>query len=443
MAKTTVSVENFIDEVPIGFTQVLVFAFCILVSVFDGFVTQAIAFVAPAISQQWGLTQTKLGFIFSGTLLGSVIGSTIFGSFADRYGRKNLIILATGWFAVFGGACAFAGNFHMLLAFRILGGIGMGGAIPNLLALTSEYAPKRKRTTIVTLALWGFPGGAVLGGAASSVLMTNFGWPAVFILGGVGPLLLVPAMMAWMPESLRFLALDPEKGQKAAELLRRIAPKKAADLILEPETHPWSQKNRGFRGLFAPDLIATTMLFSATMFCSLFVAYLLVNWIPTLLASAGMSVSHAIFGTVAINLGGIVGSYWISRMIDGHRRPLWVLAAGYAAAGIAILVVSYITGSLIFVLGMLTLCGFLLLGSQLSAIAFVADQFPVALRGTGIGVANAVGRMGSLIGPLLGGLLLSFGFSTKNLMALASLATLGAALSLVLLAGRNASTRVA
>lgn len=424
---------ELIDEAPLSRLQIVVVALCITVSLLDGFDTQAIAFVAPSIARQWSVSQFQFGFIFSATLLGSVIGSAIGGVLADRIGRRKLVIATTALFGLLTGACALAASYEQLLVFRLLGGIGMGGVIPNMIALASEYAPERRRATIVTFTLWGFPFGAVLGGIAAGPLIARFGWPAVFWAGAAAPLLLVPLLIVWLPESLRFLGLQEARREEMRRLLHRIDPARAGRAEIEPPRDFHTRERGHIRALFRSDLGRPALLISMVMFLSLFLTYLLLNWVPTLLAQAGMSDTQAILGAVALNLGGIAGSYGLARLLDRRPRPAIFLAGGYACAAIAIGLASRGTSSAPVALALLLLCGFFHIGTQLSTTAYSSGIFPVALRGTALGLIQAIGRTGSLIGPVVGGALLSLGLTTADLFRLAMLPAALCAVALYML----------
>ena len=174
----------------------------------DGFDTQAIGYVAPALAKEWGLTKGALGPVFSAGLFGLMIGALLFGPLADRIGRKRIIILSTLAFGVCALATAFVHDVNTLLAIRFLTGLGLGGAMPNAIAMTSEFNPRRRRATMVMIMFCGFSVGAALGGLLAAALIPHFGWRSVFVVGGVAPLLLVPILALRLPESVRFLALS-------------------------------------------------------------------------------------------------------------------------------------------------------------------------------------------------------------------------------------------
>src|SRR6201746_1852438 len=225
---TPVDVAGFIDQQPVGGFQIRLLLTCAAVLFLDGFDTQAIGYVAPALAKEWGLTKAALGPVFSAGLFGLMIGALIFGPLADRIGRKKIIIFSTLAFGIGTLATVFVHDVGALLAIRFLTGLGLGGAMPNAVAMTSEFSPHRRRATMVMIMFCGFSVGAALGGLLAAALIPQFGWRSVFVVGGVAPLLLVPILALRLPESVRFLALTGRANERVAQLLGRINPK--ADL---------------------------------------------------------------------------------------------------------------------------------------------------------------------------------------------------------------------
>src|SRR3979411_1281175 len=222
-----VDVAEFIDQQPVGGFQIRLLLTCAAVLFLDGFDTQAIGYVAPALAREWGLSKGALGPVFSAGLFGLMIGALVFGPLADRIGRKKIIILSTVAFGLGALVTAFVQDVNSLLAIRFLTGLGLGGAMPNAIAMTSEFNPRRRRATMVMIMFCGFSVGAALGGLLAAALIPQFGWRSVFVVGGVAPLLLAPLLALWLPESVRFLALTGRANEGGAQLLRMITPNAA------------------------------------------------------------------------------------------------------------------------------------------------------------------------------------------------------------------------
>ena len=222
-----VDVAEFIDQQPVGRFQLKLLSLCAAVLFLDGFDTQAIGYVAPALAKEWGLTRAALGPVFSAGLFGLMIGALLFGPLADRVGRKKIIIFSTLAFGLGALVTAFVHDVNALLAIRFLTGLGLGGAMPNAVAMTSEFNPRRRRATMVMIMFCGFSVGAALGGLLAAALIPQFGWRSVFVVGGVAPLLLAPILALSLPESVRFLALTGRANDRVSGLLGRIRPKVA------------------------------------------------------------------------------------------------------------------------------------------------------------------------------------------------------------------------
>ncbi len=427
-----------IDGARISPMQWSVFALTFAASLLDGFDTMVMSFLAPSISGQWHASHSAFGLVFSATLLGAAIGATLLGALADRFGRRVLIMASVGWFGVLTLGCAMAPDLKTLIALRFLAGLGLGGAIPNMLALAAEYAPARRRSTIVSIITWGTPLGAVLGGFVSSLVVGAQGWRVVLLGAGIAPLLLLPLLWMMLPESVRFLAVRHEAQDRLRAIMKRVAPAGTVPHDARFTISERSVEKVGIAALFRDGLAPGTVLLSAAMFSSLLLSFLLVNWTPTMLRQAGIPLSDAILGTMVLNFSGIVGSLFVARLVDGHRRGSLVLALSYLGAVVATLGAGIVTGMtgapLLVLFACLATCGFFLIGTQISLSAYITAFFPTALRATGIGFNNAVARAGSLLGPAVGGLLLSAGFKPAHILMAGALPGLMSAAALFLLA---------
>lgn len=428
-------VSAIIDQAPISKFQKWTIALCGLVAVMDGLDTQAIAFVAPVIAKDWSMDLSSFGTIFGAGLLGLTLGALILGSLADLVGRRIVIIMSTFWFGVFSLLTVYATNSDQLLALRLLTGLGLGGAMPNIIALTSEYSPRRVRATLITLMFCGFPLGAVLGGLASSKLIVLFGWKSVFVLGGVLPLLLVPLLWFALPESIRYMVVKGGEGRKIATILARVD---SAGSYRESDEWLKEQAMPGLpaRHLFTQGRAAGTLTLWVIFFANLLMVYFLINWLPSVLRQAGLPIERAIIATVLLNVGGIIGGLVLSRVVD--RRGPAILSVSYALAALAVAAIGSVGNSIPVIMAVVFVAGFFVLGSQLCMNAIAAAFYPTPMRSTGVGWAMGLGRVGSIVGPVIGGVLLTLGWETATLFFVMAAPAVVAALSVAaLMAGHK------
>src|SRR6201746_542926 len=305
---TPVDVAEFIDQQPVGGFQIGLLLTCAAVLFLDGFDTTAIGFVAPSLAKEWGLTKAALGPVFSAGLFGLMIGALTLGPLADRVGRKKIIIFSTLAFGLGTLATAFVQDVGALLAIRFLTGLGLGGAMPNAVAMTSEFSPRRRRSTMVMIMFCGFSVGAALGGLLAAALIPQFGWRSVFVVGGVAPLLLVPILWLRLPESVRFLALTGRAHQRVAELLATINPKAAFAPGTQFVIHEPALPGIPVQHLFRNGRTTVTLLLWVVFFMSLLDLYFLSNWLPTVPNDLGRSGSSAgAIGSV-LHVGGVGGT---------------------------------------------------------------------------------------------------------------------------------------
>ncbi len=328
----SVNVTRVIDEARIGRFQISVVVLCTIIAMLDGFDTQSVAFVAPVIAGLWKAKMAAFGAVFAAGLLGLTIGAFVFGPVGDRFGRKLVLLACTALFGAFTLSTAFADGLQTLLVLRVLAGVGLGGAMPNIIAMTSEYAPKRLRATTVAVMFCGFPLGSTLGGFLAAWMIPRFGWQSVFWVGGVLPALLLPFLAVVMPESIRFLVAKRQAPARVARILARIDPRRRWTPSVDRYYVPEPQVG-GFSGrhLFTQGRAPTTLLLWTAYFANLLVMYFLVNWLPALFKRAGLTMSAAIVTAAMLNLGGVFGGVAFGRMID-RMKPFVVLGTAYGVA---------------------------------------------------------------------------------------------------------------
>ncbi|QDW40765.1 MFS transporter [Bradyrhizobium sp. KBS0727] len=422
-----VDVVGFIDRQPVGGFQIKLLLTCAAVLFLDGFDTQAIGYVAPALAKEWGLSKAALGPVFSAGLFGLMIGALIFGPLADRIGRKRIIIFSTLAFGIGTFATAFIADVNALLAIRFLTGLGLGGAMPNAIAMTSEFSPHRRRATMVMVMFCGFSIGAALGGLLAAALIPQFGWRSVFAVGGAAPLLLAPILALRLPESVRFLALTGQAPARVAELLGRINPKAGFTPATQFVVQEPQLAGMPVLHLFREGRTLPTLLLWVVFFMSLLDLYFLSNWLPTVLNDLGASVSSAALIGSMLQVGGVVGTFALGSIID--RFSFRALALVYFVAVFAVGAIGQLGHSVALVTAAIFAAGFCIVGGQIAANALAAGFYPTSVRATGVGWALGIGRVGSIIGPLVGGALLTAKWSTGSVFMAAATAAMCAALA--------------
>jgi AAHS family 4-hydroxybenzoate transporter-like MFS transporter len=429
----TVNVADAVDASRIGGFQVRCFVLCALVALLDGFDAQAIGFVASALAAKFSMPVAAFGPIFAAGTLGLALGALILPPFADRFGRKSQIVLATFLFGVFSLATTWVDSFGALALLRFLTGLGVGAAVPNLVPLTAEYAPKRMRALLITVVTASWPMGAVLGGLISSKMIPAYGWESVFYLGGIVPLVLVVLLIALLPESIRFLVNHRASPEKIAGILRRIAPREpysSQDTFTLPE-----ENLTGFsvKHLLSADRAGVTILLWVSFFMNFLVLFFTFNWLPPLMQQAGLPIERAIIAVVLFNLGGIVGGIVLGRLMDkwGNYR---VVGTAYAFGALFVGAIGFLGFSLPLLMAAIALGGFCCVGTQVCGNALAASLYPTAIRSTGVGWAYGIGRIGSIIGPVLGGVLLTWQWGMRDLFLTAAVPLACAAIAILFLA---------
>jgi AAHS family 4-hydroxybenzoate transporter-like MFS transporter len=382
-------------EDPIIRQQWLVAITCGLIVFVDGFDAQAMGYVAPALTAALHIPRSVLGPVISSGLVGMMIGALVSGSLADRIGRRPVLIACALVFGIGSLLTATAQSVQALVIFRALTGLGMGGAMPNAIALTSESMPHRLRGAAVTIMICGFSLGAAVGGFVAAAIIPSFGWPSVFLVGGSAPIVIAIAAFTWLPDSTRAVST----GFPVAQLFT---------------------EGRG----------VATVLIWVVYFTNLLNLYFLNSWLPTIINDSGVPVGTAIRLTALFQIGGIGGAIVIAWMLY-RWFSFWVLAACYLWAAIAVFFIGA-AGASPLMLGLaISAAGLGIIGGQNGGHAVTAGFYPTQIRSTGVGWALGVGRIGSITGPVLGGWLLAQGTAVERVFWTAAIPALIATLAAV------------
>lgn len=359
-------------------------ALCFAVAVIEGFDIQAIGVAAPRLAPELGLTPAEMGWVFSISNVGIVIGAGLGGRFADLVGRKPVLMCAVSLFGLFTLATVFADDFTSLFTVRLLAGIGFGAALPNMMAIASDISRPERRTITVAAMFCGLPFGGGMSALLTQILPPDTDWRVLFYIGGVLPLAIVAAMSLWMAETLRREVGGP------------------------------IQRTSILHGLFADGRTVPTLLLWLAFLPTLLILYLILNWLPTLVAGKGLDAFVAPQASLTFNFGSIPGALAFGVLVD-RFGPRWPLTTAYIALilSLAMLSASSNLSAILFFSGA---AGFFLMGANYSLYGVAAAYYPSAVRGTGSGASVAVGRVGAVIGPLLAGMLLSRGLAPTEVI---------------------------
>ncbi|MBY4868860.1 MULTISPECIES: MFS transporter [Burkholderia] len=437
----TRDVQRFIDAHPLSALQIRVVVLCLLIVAIDGIDIGLAAYIAPSVRREWGLSIAELSPVFVSGLVGMMVGSLIFGPLADRWGRRPVLIASVAFFGVATLATLLIGNVLGLSVLRFVCGMGIGGATPTAATLTAEYAPERRRLSIITIMLCGNSLGSALGGVIASQVISRFGWQAMLVVGGAVPIALLPALWFGLPESMRFLALRrPDTQPMLRALARRIAGSRGDaapgdDVVFVATEREVTRAS--VRQLLSPACARGTLLLWTTFFMGLMVLFLMANWLPTILTAAGASMRAASLTTALWSVGGTCGGLLLGQAMD-RFPPHRVLALAYTAACVLIFMVGRVYATPALLAPIVFLAGFCISGSQVGINGLAAEFYPTAVRATGVAWATGIGRIGSMLGSALGGYLLAARLPYATLFTATCIPMLIAALCMSAMRQRDA-----
>ena len=439
MAEAQISAtEAALENQSIGGLQIRVAALCTLIQICDAYDVNAIAVTVPPLTHAWNIPGPAFTQVFVWSNIGILVGALSAGPIGDHFGRRPLLLLSVALYGLASLLTGFVGSLPMLAVMRFLTGLGIGGAFPGAASLTGDYAPQRRRATMIMVSFTGAPLGGFLCGQAAGLLLPKFGWPGVFVLGGIVPLAMLPVLWAWLPESPRFLVAKTDLSPRQTALLRRlgIAPGQSGAGQVD------IARGNPIKMLFGEGYALQTVLLWVIFFCSLLNLFLFAYWLPEVLHLTGMTPPQAARASSFRELGAVFAVLYLGLLID-RFGPERALATHYAAGILFISGIALVWMPYLMLVCAIFFAGMTIVGSQTGANAACGKLYPARMRASGLGWALGIGRLGGVAGPALGGYLLALGLRPPMIFLSACAFMLVAAGATALLGLRHRAARVA
>ncbi|HAV56550.1 MAG: MFS transporter [Acinetobacter sp. GWC1_38_13] len=399
-----VNINETIDNAKFSLFHWKVLVWCLLIIIFDGYDLVIYGVALPLLMQQWSLTAVQAGLLASAALFGMMFGAMIFGTLSDRLGRKKTIMICVTLFSGFTFLGAFTTNPVEFAILRFIAGLGIGGVMPNVVALMTEYAPKKIRSTLVAIMFSGYAIGGMTSALLGAWLVKDMGWQIMFLIAGI-PLLMLPIIWKFLPESLAFL-IKSGKEEQAKQIINKLLPTQDihqnTQLVFNENIH----HEAPVKALFQDGRAFSTFMFWIAFFMCLLMVYALGSWLPKLMLQAGYSLGASMLFLFALNIGGMVGAIGGGALADRfHLKP--VITSMFVIGAAALILLGFNSPQIVLY-SLIALAGAATIGSQILLYTFVAQFYPTTVRSTGMGWASGIGRIGAIIGPVLTGALLTF-----------------------------------
>jgi AAHS family 4-hydroxybenzoate transporter-like MFS transporter len=425
---STVDIGSILDEGEWGGYQKLLVCATALTIILDGLDNQVLGAAVPVLARDWSLPASAFRYVLTSGMVGMMIGGLVGGFAGDRMGRRVALIGSVLAFGLLTLVVALSNGVWSLGLLRFLAGLGLGGAMPNAAALSSEYVPRRHRPFAVTLTIVCIPLGGSLAGLTAGSILPRFGWPALFVVVGIVPLALAVLLFMLLPESPRYLARHRERWAELSVLLRRLGHDLPADAaFVDPAEQ--GLRRASVREVLVPEFRHDTLALCASFFFCLLSVYMGTNWVPTMLRSAHFDVGTASYGLTAFNFGGVVGAILGAFFIVRRGSRLTMLSMAVGAVGGAVLLGVMPIGpqSTLLVFALLAWTGGLINAVQTTMYALAAHVYPTSIRATGVGTAVGFGRIGGVLSPSLGAWALDSGHAPRYFGLIATTMTLALA----------------
>ncbi|VVO13333.1 MFS transporter [Pseudomonas fluorescens] len=396
-----IDINKLIDEARFNPFHLRVLFWATLILIFDGYDLVIYGVVLPTLMQEWGLTPVQAGTLGSCALFGMMFGALILGPLADKVGRKPVIVGGIALFSLFTVLTGFCTDPTQFGICRFIAGFGIGGVMPNAVALMSEYAPKKLRSTLVAIMFSGYSVGGMISAGLGVVLLPSFGWQSLFYVAAI-PILLLPMIYRSLPESVGFMVRQG-RAVEASHVMQSIEPGYVPRANDDYSTPTLKTAGAPLMQLFREGRAISTLLLWTSCFCCLLMIYALGSWLPKLMVNAGYGLGSSIMFLLVLNFGAIVGAIgggWL-----GDRFKLRnVVVVFFVIAAISISSLGFNPPTVILY-ALVAIAGASTIGTQILAWAFVAQFYPMTIRSTGLGWASGIGRTGAMVGPILGGVL--------------------------------------
>ncbi len=392
-------IQQFLNVHKFSSFQWMVFALCFCTIFLDGFNSAAASYIAPSLIAEWGAKKENLTLVFNITLLGLAVGTFSSGPLSDRFGRKPLVIISVFLFGASSLFSYFAYDLRSLCVLRFVTGLGLGAAMPLVVAIIHEISPFDRRSLVTSAMFCGFPIGVATGGYVSLMVIPLLGWKSIFLVGGIMPMLILPALMFMMPESIFYLA-ERKNLDEVRAILLRISPD-AAEFTLSPATAKLklNPARTGLALVLSPINLLGSVALWLTYFMGLVIFYGIVNWMPLLFQEIGLSAQSAARLTALFPAGGF-GAVLTGWLMDKYNSN-WILCLCFGISAAIIYLIGALSGSVPDLMVLIFIAGFLTGSAQCSLPALAAAFYPTAGRVTGIAWMLGVGRFGGIAGSIL------------------------------------------
>ncbi|MEX5287366.1 MFS transporter [Acinetobacter towneri] len=404
MQSNKININTLIDEAKFTPFHWGVLFWCLMIIIFDGYDLVIYGVALPLLMQEWALSAVQAGLLASTALFGMMFGAMTFGTLSDKLGRKKTIMICVAIFSGFTFLGAFASNPVEFGILRFLAGLGIGGVMPNVVALMTEYAPKRIRSTLVALMFSGYAIGGMTSALLGAWLVPEFGWKIMFYIAII-PLVALPLIWKFLPESLMYLTNKKELEQ-TRNIVQKISPTQQLNGDTEFVLNEVIKGDEApVKALFQQGRTFSTFMFWIAFFMCLLMVYALGSWLPKLMIQAGYSLGASMIFLFALNIGGMIGAIGGGALADRFHIKK-VLTIMFICGAAALILLGFNSPQIVLYT-LIAVAGAATIGSQILLYTFVAQYYPSTVRSTGMGWASGIGRIGAIVGPVLTGALLT------------------------------------